>query len=89
VAILRQLGGGYARADAGGQFQIELPRRGRYLVLVVSHEMHRAAAAEIDPADLAKLQPYFDQPAELIGSRQYQLRDEIIRGDRIFPVVFE
>ena len=57
LAILRELGGGYTRADAGGRFQIQVPSGGRYLVLVISHEKQTRSADEINTADILKLGP--------------------------------
>lgn len=89
VSILRDLGGGYARADAAGQVTIELPDRGRYLVLVISREKRLRAADEISTADILKLGPYFDNAADLLADRRYQLTTETIRGERRMEVTFE
>lgn len=89
LAILRDLGGGYARADAAGQFMIELPDRGRYLVLVISREKRSRSAGEISTADILKLGPYLDNAADLLADRRYQLTAETIRGERRIEVAFE
>jgi hypothetical protein len=89
IAILRELGGGYARADAGGRFQVRLPSRGRYLVLIISHEKPVRSADEIDTADVLKLGPYFVNAADLLGDRRYQLRQETFRGDKQLSVSFQ
>jgi hypothetical protein len=89
IAILRDLGGGYARTDPNGQFEVQLPDRGRYLVLVVSNHSQLRAAEEIQTADILKLGPFFDNAADLLGNHRYKLKLEPIRGDLDFPVAFE
>ena len=86
IAILRQLGGGYARADDKGHFQIKVPQRGRYLVLVISRERQ---LGNVETADILKLSPFFDNAADLLGRRRYQLTAETVRGDQQLNVVFE
>jgi hypothetical protein len=89
VAILRDLGGGYARADAAGRFEIRLPDRGRYLVLVISHEKRARSAGEIRTADILKLGPYFENVSDLLAERRYQLTTETVRGERELNVALE
>jgi hypothetical protein len=88
IAILSSLGGGYTRADANGRFELEVPDRGRYLVLVVSSRSLLRSVEEIPTADIFKLGPYFDNAADLLGNHRYQLKEESIRGDRDFDVAF-
>jgi hypothetical protein len=89
IAILRDLGGAYARADANGRFQVQLPDRGRYLVLVVSSHSQVRSIEEIQTGDILKLGPFFDNAADLLGNHRYQLTQESVRGDRDFDVAFE
>jgi hypothetical protein len=89
IAILRDLGGAYARADANGRFQVQLPDRGRYLVLVVSSRSQVRSIEEIQTTDILKLGTYFDSAADLLGNHRYQLTMESVRGDRDFNVAFE
>ncbi len=89
VAILRELGGGYSRTDQRGRFQVRVPDRGKYLVLVISRSRQMASLDEISTADLLKLGPYFDNAADLLGKQRYQLTQEVVRGDRRLNVVFE
>jgi hypothetical protein len=88
LSILRELGGGYTRADAGGRFQIQVPKAGRYLVLVISHDKPARSPADISTADLVKLGPYFKDAADLLGDRRYQLTQETLRGDKQIQVAF-
>ena len=89
IAVLRQLGGGYARTDNRGRFQVQLPARGKYLVLVISQARQLRSLDEIETADLLKLAPFFDNAAELLGRQRYQLTMEVVRSDRQLNVVFE
>ncbi len=88
IAILRQLGGGYTRADSGGRFQIQVPRQGRYLVLVISREKAIRSLNDIDTADILQLEPYFANAADLLGDRRYQLTQETLRGDKQLEITF-
>jgi hypothetical protein len=89
VAILRELGGGYARTDTRGRFQVRLPDRGKYLVLIISRARQLESLDEISTEDLLKLGPYFDNAADLVGRQRYQLTQEVVRGDRRLNVVFD
>ena len=89
LAILRELGGSYSRADDRGRFQVQLPDRGKYLVLVISNSRSVDSLDDIQTSDLLKLGPFFDNAAELLGRRRYQLTMETVRGDRQLNVVFE
>jgi hypothetical protein len=89
IAILRELGGGYTRTDDRGRFQVQLPDRGKYLVLVVSGARELGDLDDISTADLVKLGPFFDNAAGLLGRHQYRLTSEIVRSDRQLNVVFE
>src|SRR5437763_965043 len=73
LAILQQLGGGFARTDSSGRFELEVPRRGRYLLLVISRDQQSRRDSEAKAADIQKLRPFFDNPAQLLGDRRYQL----------------
>ncbi|MCI0361293.1 MAG: hypothetical protein L0211_22655 [Planctomycetaceae bacterium] len=89
IAVLRELGGGYARTDDHGRFQVRVPGRGKYLVLVISSARQVHSLDDIQTADLLKLGPFFDNAAGLLGRQQYRLTSEIVRNDRQLNVVFE
>ena len=89
IAVLRQLGGGYARTDNRGRFQLQLPSRGKYLVLVISQARQLRSLDEIETADLLQLAPFFDNAAELLGRQRYKLTMEVVRSDRQLNVLFE
>jgi len=89
IAILREIGGNYARADANGHLELEVPSRGRYVVLVISHEKRSRSSDGAKPADIAKLAPFFDKPAGLLVDHRYRLTEEVIRGERELAIEFE
>jgi hypothetical protein len=89
IAILREFGGGYAKTDDKGRYEIRVPDRGRYHVLVISHERQARTADNIGTADILKLGPFFDNAADLLGRHRYQLTMEIVRGDKQHNVYFE
>jgi hypothetical protein len=89
LAILRELGGAYARSDDEGHFQVRVPNRGRFLVLVISQARELQSLDEISTADLLKLGAIFDDAAELVGRQRYQLTMENVRGDRRMNVLFQ
>lgn len=65
-AALQALGGDYAIADDGGQFEIRLPNPGTFHIIVISRYADRSDAA-LDPELSRMLTPFFDQPAQLLG----------------------
>jgi hypothetical protein len=89
IAILRELGGDYARADERGRFAVRVPDRGKYLVLVVSSAREVRDLDDISTGDLVKLGPFFDNAAGLLGRHQYRLTSEVVRSDRQLNVLFE
>jgi hypothetical protein len=89
IAILKSVGGGYARADANGRFQLQVPDRGRYLLLVVSNHSQLRSIEEIQTGDILKLGPYFDNAADLLGNHSYKLTPRSIGGDDEIPVAFD
>ena len=89
LAVLNQLGAGYARTDGNGHFEVQLPDRGRYLMLVISQARQLKSAADIDTQDILKIGPYFDNGADLIGKQRYKLTTESVRGNRQFSVEFD
>ena len=90
IAMLRDIGGAYARADENGRFELQAPNSGRYWLVVISRERKRSGAGrELQNADLAKLARFFESAAGLFGDREFRISDETIRGDRRVDVAFD
>ncbi|NLE36459.1 MAG: hypothetical protein GX621_00375 [Pirellulaceae bacterium] len=77
---IRELGGTYVAADAGGEFLVNLPKPGVYHVLLISSKTRRPDNAAISEIDLATLDSYLRRPEYLIGSRKYRLTAESLSG---------
>jgi hypothetical protein len=88
VEIIRTIGGAYARADDQGRYQLRLPDRGTYYVLVVSNHAEQASLDEIKTPDLLKMGRYFDTPTDLLGKQKYQWTEITLRADRKLNVDF-
>lgn len=88
VEIIRTIGGAYTRADDQGRFQLRLPDRGNYFVLVVSNHAQEASLDEIKTPDLLQMGRYFDAPADLLGKQKYQWSETTLRADRKLNVDF-
>lgn len=78
LSMIRDLGGGYARADASGQFSFFLPDRGKYRVLVVSRHATRPRAAKVGETDQTEMGKYFEQPSQLLRDCKYRWTSETI-----------
>ena len=89
LQALRQIGADYARTSADGTFQLNVPRGGRYYLLFISQERKRGENQTLDPAMLAHLGGYLEDPAGLIGNRAYVWQTESVRSNltktHIFP----
>jgi len=90
IAMLRDVGGAYARADENGRFELQVPNSGRYWLVVISREQKRTGAGrELKNSDLAKLARFFESAVGVLGDREFRISDETIRGDRRVDVAFD
>jgi hypothetical protein len=89
LAILRELGGAYTRADGQGRFSVRVPDRGKYLVLAISQSRQLESLEDLSTSDIVKLSPYFTNVADLVGKQRYQLTQMTVRGDERLSVLFE
>jgi len=78
VRQIGELGGVYARADDEGSFDMVVPDKGKYWVLLVSAHAGRSKDNDIDEPDLEQLGNYFSQPELLIGRFKYRFTEEEI-----------
>lgn len=89
LEIIRTIGGSYARTDEQGRFDVELPNRGKYFVLVLSAEARRRASTVPPTEDVLKMGRYFEEAADFLGQNRYQLTLETLRSDKRLNVVFD
>lgn len=71
-ARIATAGGGYARADEHGTYQLDV-QPGEYHVLVISAHAERPSDQILPEADLNTLAEYFDVVVDLLSSHQYWL----------------
>lgn len=79
AAALKALGGGFATADDGGLFHLDLPA-GSYQLLVLSHFQAGGDTQAIDPGVRKFLALYFDKPEELLGRVKYDFSPLRVKG---------
>ena len=79
IDAIRKLGGDYARADASGDFTLDVVGQGRYHLLMISAHAARDADTPIDEADLESLRRYFHLPETLIGRYHYLWENQTIQ----------
>jgi DNA-directed RNA polymerase subunit RPC12/RpoP len=89
LEIIRTIGGAYARADEQGRFDVELPDRGKYFILVLSANAKRKASATPATEDILKMSRYFEDAADFLGRNRYQWTGETLLSDRRLNVVFD
>ncbi|WP_425617930.1 hypothetical protein NA78x_001620 [Anatilimnocola sp. NA78] len=88
ISILRGIGGAFAKTDKTGKYELQVPRQGKYFVLVVSHAK-QGKAEDIDSQHLRKIARFFENATELIGEQKYQFSEAQFVADRKFDVSFE
>lgn len=76
MLALEEAGGKYVRAAADGTFNLVVPRRGEYYVLIVSRHTLRPANEPIDDADLSVLRRLFAPATTGIDRQKYHLAAE-------------
>lgn len=75
------MGGAYARTDAEGEYRLQLPKRGAYFLLIISGNMHRSGADELNKEHLAQMGRYFIRATDLLGDRRFRWTEERIGQD--------
>lgn len=89
VLAIQQMGGSYGRADGRGQFQLQVPRSGRYFLLLMSGNTQRKEGELPDGQDIAQIGRYFLLPGDLIGDNKYRWTEEMVRGREQLTFSFE
>ncbi len=72
LRLLEELGGAYTRADAEGRFDLIVPDRGDYHILIISRNVGRPRGTDPDEADLMEMGHYFTSPERLISRYKYR-----------------
>lgn len=72
IQALQILGGNATKADANGQFQLDLLRAGKYLLLVSSGNKIRPTSEGSTKAIPEVLNQYFDDPEAVLGTQDFQ-----------------
>jgi ribosomal protein S27E len=85
---LRNIGGAFARTESDGEFQVRLPNRGRYLVLVVSNHAKRSETVQPRTRDLAQIGRYLLPASEILGQQRYSWQEINLRTDRTMNIEF-
>ena len=87
LAVIRSLGGNYARADENGRLQLHVSGAGRYYVLVIS--AHQATRQAVPPRHvLAELGRFFLLVPDLFAGQDYRWREVTLDGEQELSIVF-
>jgi hypothetical protein len=80
LLALEEMGGRYARADAGGEFSLVVPQPGKYYVLFISKNAQRPSGAPPGAQDMRELGRFFGEPPKLVGKQKYRWAVEDLSG---------
>ncbi len=75
------MGGAYARTDADGDYRLQLPKRGKYYLLIISGNTHRSGADQLNKEHLAQMGRDFIRATELLGDNRFRWTEERIGQD--------
>jgi phage FluMu protein Com len=75
------MGGAYARTDANGEYRLQLPKRGKYFLLIISGNTYRSGASDLNKEHLAQMGRYFIRATELLGDNRFRWSEERIGQD--------
>lgn len=75
------MGGAYARTDADGDYRLQVPKRGKYFLLIISGNTHRSGADQLNKEHLAQMGRYFIRAVELLGDNRFRWTEEPIAQD--------
>ena len=88
VAMIRSLGGDYARVDRNGRFRVRVMTPGRYYLLVVSRHASREGNEQPQAKDLAQIGRYVVPATSLLENQRYTWQELRIRADDEFTHTF-
>lgn len=81
MLALEEIGGRYDRTNAEGSFTLDMPRPGRYILVIISHDTLRASDEEIGEQDVSELRHYLLPPQAAIGNQRYVLKHIELAGE--------
>lgn len=87
LQTIRGLGGDYARTDPEGRFQLRVPDRGPYFLLVISAHVSQRDQ-EQSKTTLAQIGRFFRLTPEMFEGHAIRWQEEHIQRDRQLNVVF-
>jgi hypothetical protein len=88
MAVIRSLGGDYARIDRHGKYRLRVTTPGRYYLLIVSHHARRESNQQPEANDLAQIGRYFVPATSLLDSQRYTWKELRVRDDTEFNCTF-
>lgn len=87
--IVRLLGGSVTRANKDGNFEMQLPKKGPYFVLIVSSFHKRKGNQNVSIKEAGEMGRFLEGPIDMIGQKSYQWRKENVRSDLRISAFFE
>ena len=87
LRAITSIGGDYTRADAEGRFELTVPDRGSYFLLVISASASRGDDDQ-PKTILAQIGRFFQLTPDLFEGHAYRWQEESVRRDRELSIVF-
>ena len=88
LAVVRQFGGDYDRADENGNYELHVPDRGKYFVLFVSQN-RRSRNAAPSRTQIAQLGRYFLPMDPFLDQREFSWEEQSVTRDRTLDYRFQ
>jgi hypothetical protein len=88
LAVIRSVGGDYARADRRGRYRLRIAAPGRYYLLFISRNRRRAEDEQPKAQDLSQIGRYFLPATQILGNHRYRWTEMVIQEDRQLNVTF-
>ena len=82
LAVVRQLGGDYARTDDDGRYELRVPDTGKYFVLFISRNLRRDENTAPDRTHVAQLGRYFLPMETFLDDLQYRWEEQTVDRDQ-------
>lgn len=81
IQALRSLGGDFVRADANGDYELEVPGRGAYFILMISNHMRRSDQHPPTSTEIVEIGSYFQRATELLGENDFRWEKRVVRRE--------